>query len=201
MIQTGADVTAIHMTETEEKILDAAIRTFLRFGARKASMNDIAQAAGVSRQTLYDAFGGKDGLIRASIRIVTDRNLAGVRARLAGVTGLSDQLDIYFQETIVKSFELMQTAGDMDDLISGHNEAGKEEIASSHLRHEALIEELFTPYDTVLRESGLTAAQQSHLVVTAVMGFKYGAKSREDLDELLMLLKANVLSMVSNRAV
>ena len=59
------------MTETEEKILEAAIRTFLRYGARKPAMNDIAKAAGVSRQTLYDLFGGKEELIRASTRSIS----------------------------------------------------------------------------------------------------------------------------------
>lgn len=184
------------MTETEERILNAAIQTFVRYGVRKASMNDIAQAAGVSRQTLYDAFGGKDGLIRASIRIVTDRNLARVRQRLDGITALSEQLDIYFEETVVKSFELLQTAGDMEDLISGHNEAGREEIALSHARHEALIAELLTPHAAALSARGLTAKTQAHFLVTTVMGFKYGAKSSEDLDDLLMALKATILCVI-----
>ncbi|MBO9407846.1 TetR/AcrR family transcriptional regulator [Shimia sp. R9_1] len=181
------------MTETEEKILNAAIQTFVRYGARKASMNDIAHAAGVSRQTLYDAFGGKDGLIRASIRIVTDRNLAQVRAALEGTAELSDQLDTYFANTIVKSFELLQTAGDMEDLISGHNTAGKEEIERSHARHEKLIAELLAPYEREIQRNGLTVTQQAHFIVTTVMGFKNGAKTREDLNSLLMALKASVL--------
>ena len=192
MSQTDAIPATGGMTETEEKILDAAIRMFLRYGARKASMNDIARAAGVSRQTLYDAFGGKDGLIRASIRIVTDRNLAKVSARLEGVTDLSAQLDVYFQETILPSYELLQTAGDMEDLISGHNEAGKDEIARSHTRHEALVAELLGPH-----QGEAAAARQAHFIVTVAMGFKYGAKSREDLEDLLKTLKQNTLCQLT----
>lgn len=188
------------MTETEEKILNAAIHTFVRYGARKASMNDIAQAAGVSRQTLYDAFGGKDGLIRTSIRVVTDRNLQQVRAQLEGITELPDQLEIYFAETIIKSFELLQTAGDMEDLISGHNAAGKDEIERSHARHEALIAELLAPYGLQIQKSGLTVERQAHFIVTTVMGFKYGAKTREDLDDLLAALKANILCLTQGGA-
>ena len=188
------------MTETEEKILNAAIQTFVRYGERKASMNDIAQAAGVSRQTLYGAFGGKDELIRASIRIVTDRNLAQVRARLEGVTELSEQLDIYFAETIVKSFELLQTAGALEDVISGHNAAGKDEIERSHARHKALIAELLAPYGPGIQKGGLTVERQAHFIVTTVMEFKYGAKKREDLDDLLAVLKANVLSVTQGGA-
>ena len=183
------------LTETEEKIIDAAIRTFVRYGARKTSMADIAAAAGVSRQTLYDSFEGKDGLIRASIRSVTDRNLSRVRERLGEAKGLAEQLDVYFAETIVKSFELLQTAGDAEDLITGHNEAGKDEIARSHERHEALVAELLQPYAKKLAEKGLTVRQQAHFLVTVVMGLKYGAKSPEDLDELLGILKSNCLAV------
>ena len=45
-------------TETEARIVAAAIQCFVRYGARKTSMADIATAAGVSRQTLYDSFDG-----------------------------------------------------------------------------------------------------------------------------------------------
>lgn len=183
------------LTETEERIIDAAILTFVRYGARKTSMADIAEAAGVSRQTLYDSFEGKDGLIRASIRTVTNRNLSRVRERLEDGGSLADQLDVYFAETIVKSFELLQTAGDAEDLITGHNEAGKDEIARSHERHEALVIELLLPYAKNLAEKGLTVGQQAHFFVTVVMGLKYGAKSREDLDDLLGTLKANCLAL------
>lgn len=184
------------LTDTEEKIVAAAIGCFVRFGARKTSMNDIAAEAGVSRQTLYDLFGGKDELIRASIRTITDRNLAMVRTRLAECTTLSEKLDVYFAETVIKSFEMLQTAGDAEDLITGHNEAGKDEIARSHHRHELLIKELFEPYDEAFESKGLSVPQQAHFFVTVVMGLKYGAQNREDLDNLLAALKANFLAGV-----
>ena len=97
----------MEMSETELKIVEAAIRTFVRYGARKTAMADIAQEAKVSRQTLYDVFGGKDELIIASIRHITDQNLSRVNERLGEADSLEDQIDIYFAETIIKSFELL----------------------------------------------------------------------------------------------
>lgn len=191
------DMTVKPLTETEEKSIAAAIRCFVRFGARKTSMNDIAAEAGVSRQTLYDLFGGKDEMIRASIRTITDQNLALVRQRLAECNTLSEKLDVYFEETVIKSFELLQTARDAEDLITGHNAAGKDEIERSHKRHEALVQGLLEPYSKSVEQRGLTVSQQAHFVVTVIMGLKYGAKSREDLDILLMALKANCLSEIN----
>lgn len=188
--------TPIPLTETEEKIIDAATRCFVRFGARKTSMNDIAADAGVSRQTIYDLFGGKDELICASIRKITNENLAEVRRLADAHEALAEKLDVYFAQTIEKSFEMIATAGDPEDLISGHNKAGKAEIARSHARHEALIVEFLKPHESRLLSAGMTVEVQAHFLVTVAMGFKYGATDIADLRGLLESLKANCLSII-----
>lgn len=187
---------AAPMTETEEKILAAAIRTFLRYGARKTSMNDIAKAAGVSRQTLYDLFGGKEELIRASTRLITDQKLAMVRERLSDGMSLADKLEVYFEETIVESFELLKAAGDAEDLIAGYHEVGKEAIAESHDRHTQLVEEMLSPYAERLAVHALTPRKQAQLLVTVTMGLKAGVETRAELDDVLNTLKINCLSLV-----
>ena len=183
------------MGDTEEKIVEAAIRTFVRFGARKTAMADIAEAAGVSRQTLYATFGGKDELIVASIRTVTERSLAEVRDGLKGCSTLSERLDVYLGGTVVKSFELLQSSGDAEDLISGHNQAGRSEIARSHERHEVLLAEILAPNADRIDASGHSVQQLAHFIVTVGMGFKHGAANREDLDGLCRTLKNAVLAI------
>ena len=46
-------------------ILDAAQRVFEQYGARRANVEDVARAAGVSRSTLYRAYPNKDVLLEA----------------------------------------------------------------------------------------------------------------------------------------
>ncbi len=186
------------MGDTEEKIVEAAIRTFVRYGARKTAMADIAEAAGVSRQTLYATFGGKDELIVASIRAVTERSLADVREGLKGCATLSERLDVYLLGTVVKSFELLQNAADAEDLISGHNEAGRTELARSHERHEALLAEILAPDTERIDASGHTVQELAHFIATAGKGFKYGASNREDLDGLCRTLKNAVLAIADS---
>jgi DNA-binding transcriptional regulator YbjK len=48
-----------------DHILDAALPVFVRYGFRKASMSDIARAAGISRASLYLSFNSKEELFRA----------------------------------------------------------------------------------------------------------------------------------------
>ncbi len=49
-------------------ILEAAQKVFLREGFALASMETIAQEAGVSKQTVYNHFGGKEELFRAFVQ-------------------------------------------------------------------------------------------------------------------------------------
>lgn len=184
-------------TETEAKIVQAAIQCFIRYGARKTSMADIASIAGVSRQTLYDSFEGKDGLIRAAIRFVTDQSLERVRQGTAEKTSLGDKLDVYFTHTVIASFELLQEAVDIEDLMSGHNSAGKAEIHDAHRRHEVLMASLLAPYEAGLKRHGLTVEGQAHFLITVIMDLKYNAETREDLDGLLHSLKTAALAVTA----
>ena len=46
-------------------ILEAARRVFEQYGARRANVEDVARAAGVSRSTLYRAYPNKEALLEA----------------------------------------------------------------------------------------------------------------------------------------
>ena len=52
-------------------ILDAAERVFTQYGARRANVEDVAKAAGISRSTLYRAYPTKEALLKA----VLDREI------------------------------------------------------------------------------------------------------------------------------
>ncbi|MFG2920376.1 TetR/AcrR family transcriptional regulator [Streptomyces sp. NPDC048305] len=66
------------MPTAREALLDAARSALSRQPWTSVRMVDVAARAGVSRQTLYNEFGGKDGLARALIRRAADDYLAGV---------------------------------------------------------------------------------------------------------------------------
>jgi AcrR family transcriptional regulator len=50
-----------------EAILDAARAVFEQYGARRANVDDVAAAAGVSRSTLYRRFASKEDLLGAVV--------------------------------------------------------------------------------------------------------------------------------------
>ncbi|MET7606978.1 TetR/AcrR family transcriptional regulator [Streptomyces avermitilis] len=71
------------MPAARESLLDAAYTALARRPWSAVRMVDVAAVAGVSRQTLYNEFGTKEGLARALVRREADAYLAGVERALA----------------------------------------------------------------------------------------------------------------------
>ena len=73
-------------------ILDAAQHVFEQYGARRANVEDVARAAGISRSTLYRAYPNKDALLDAVLMrqfdeflVELDRVASGLSPREAVV--------------------------------------------------------------------------------------------------------------------
>ncbi|OXS31407.1 TetR/AcrR family transcriptional regulator [Streptomyces sp. XY006] len=80
------------MPAARESLLDAAFAALARRPWSAVRMVDVAAAAGVSRQTLYNEFGSKDGLARALVRREADGYLAGVDRALAAHSDPRDRI-------------------------------------------------------------------------------------------------------------
>ena len=59
----------------EAAVIAAAVRVFWRHGYAAASISDLTEATGLSRSSLYQRFGDKDGLFREALRAYTERVL------------------------------------------------------------------------------------------------------------------------------
>lgn len=78
------------MPTAREALLDAALTALTTLPWTAVRMVDVAAVAGVSRQTLYNEFGSKDGLARALVRRAADRYLAGVESALIAHGGTGE---------------------------------------------------------------------------------------------------------------
>ncbi|WP_445526401.1 TetR/AcrR family transcriptional regulator [Streptomyces cyslabdanicus] len=80
------------MPAARESLLDAAYTALTRRPWPAVRMVDVAAAAGVSRQTLYNEFGSKEGCARALVRREADGYLAGVERALTAPTDPRERL-------------------------------------------------------------------------------------------------------------
>ena len=81
-----------------EAILVAATAAFLRYGFKKTSMDDVARAAGVSRQGLYLYFDTKDLLFRESLQHLVSHLISAARA-------VAEDGNLSLRDRLVGAFE------------------------------------------------------------------------------------------------
>jgi AcrR family transcriptional regulator len=89
-----------------ESLLDAAADLLVERGYRAVRMRDVASAAGVSRQTVYNEFGDKWGLAQAVVIRDNERYLDGIDAVL------SEHADLYSAVVAAVMFTLETSADD-----------------------------------------------------------------------------------------
>lgn len=61
-----------------EAALDQAMETFWRKGFKATSIQDLVEAMGINRGSLYDTYGGKEQLFQAALDRYCERNIAGL---------------------------------------------------------------------------------------------------------------------------
>lgn len=185
------------MTDKERQIASAALRVFSRYGLKRATMNDVAEEAGVVRQTLYNVFANKDEVIHGTLLFYTEMLRARTLEDWSEAADLAAKIDILFEHNVMTPFDAVQASPDAGDLESGSHAAAKTALDISGRELRALLLDLFTPFDAALVRSGQTPATFSTFVEATMMGLKHSTQDRAALVQNLASLKAVVLSMTA----
>jgi AcrR family transcriptional regulator len=87
--------------DREQQLLAVAEEVFASVGVQAASMDEIAERAGISKPVVYDHFGSKDGLLAAVVESIGERlhevTLAATATAPTPERALSAGLTAYFE--------------------------------------------------------------------------------------------------------
>jgi AcrR family transcriptional regulator len=83
--------------ERREQILEVAVQVFAKNGYHGTSMNEVAEAAGVTKPVLYQHFVSKQGLYLALLDEVGNRMSTAIAKATAGATNGKTQTELGFQ--------------------------------------------------------------------------------------------------------
>lgn len=185
------------MKNREEHIIEAAIQLFLRYGVKRTGMNDIAEEADISRQTLYKAFTNKDAVLQATIRLLADRVVADIKAGLTKANNLDEQLDVIFKHIAIEHFDLMRSSPNAEDIVAGFNASSQDELEAGAKRNIELISRVLEFHVSEIEKSGLSVGQLADFIQRMATAAKYNALNRKHLLSLLAALKVAVLKITS----
>ena len=162
-----------------DKIVDAAIRCFERFGPQRTSMNDIADEAGISRRTLYRQFDDRPALVAE----ILERRLSELHASVLAHLATYDDIE----EALVEGSLFSVEAGESDDLVSEivrHEHAGTPERFLLRV-NETIAASVLESWSTVLERGRSEGRVRTDLsdqrVVELVMTVQTVALLRDDL--------------------
>lgn len=96
--------------ESKQEIIVAAARCFEQYGPQRTSMDDIAEAAGISRKTLYRVFDDRPKLIQAILQWRWAKIAKEMQSRIAKAT--------CFEEALLEGSVIAVTAARNDKLAN-----------------------------------------------------------------------------------
>jgi len=166
-----------------EAVYEATATVFAQYGFRRTTMNDIAQAAGISRPALYLMFDNKENLFQGLAAFRLDQAIEQALGVLAGGGDTNERIiaallvfERIFYEPIADSphgAELMDISQSlasesmMKDIVRLHSalaktlsdaeQAGEVNFENSPLKPKAFVELLFTGLNGVKKKASNTA--------------------------------------------
>ena len=184
------------MNKRDAHILESALAVFARYGTRKTTMNDIAQEAGVARQTLYNAYASKDDVLRAAVRYYAEMTYSTVTEAWGASQSIEQKLDRFFECVPLKWYDAVQDAPDAADLIDGIHKTAGEELKSVGEKWKATLADLFKEHapQTSVRSPGHT--EIAEYFYSTALNAKYSADTRQVLEVRLQILKASTLALL-----
>jgi AcrR family transcriptional regulator len=170
--------------ERRTALLEAAIAVFARYGYRKAAMDQVARAAGLSRQGLYLHFPSKEALFRQVIAYLLDRALGDALAALTAAKRplgerLVDGLDAMYGQYVEglgatpHIAELIETSSRLVGSLIADQERTFRDAMAKQLQHQRN------------QAAGLSAVQLADLLEAVAYGLKHRLHSRADFRQQL----------------
>ena len=187
----------MNLTETEQKYARAALAVFQRYGVRKATMEEIAAEAGVSKPTLYATIRNKDAALGVAIRFAKGAAIKAVEDEWAGAENLSRKMDIFFDRLVLAGFDMLHASPDASAFETALGDASKSAIAVTRQAEVDAVAQLIAQAKGLAKLDISPGAFASFFVASA-MNAKRQAQSREELEDYLAVLKVLAHRAIEN---
>jgi AcrR family transcriptional regulator len=187
-----------------DRILDAAMLVFRRHGFRRSSIEQAAEAAGLTRQALYHHFKSKEALFRAVIEQLYANALAAeIAAANAGEKAGGSLADILVAQVTGRLRQFIASfdgSPHIEELFSAHLVQARDlyqKYAGFYAEQgAATIERVCRKQRLVLAE-GMTSRDFARCIEMAINGTKSAHPSMQPADAFLRDLETMLRTLVA----
>ncbi|MGC6517676.1 MAG: TetR/AcrR family transcriptional regulator [Candidatus Puniceispirillaceae bacterium] len=178
------------MNAKDTLIAKAGLAQFARYGWRKMTMQDVADAAGISRQTLYNRVSHKEELLRLVVHYYLTDNIERCRIATDQATTIEAATDALIAHFLTEAWQTLQAMPETENIEMASNAIISQEVANATKLKTALIS------DVIARlTKAKNANEMADFFYASLTGIKSFAKTQDQLDQLSAILKQSLTDL------
>jgi len=187
-----------------DRILDAAMQVFRRHGFQRSSIEQTAEAAGLTRQALYHHFESKQALFRAVIEHVHEGAVAAEQAAVSAAEsqgrGLADILVAGLTARMKEFIASFDGSPHVEEIFSEHLLQARDlyqKYAAQYAAQLAALIERVCRKQSIALAKGISAAELARCIEMAMHGAKTANPGMQPPEAFLRDLDVMVRMLVS----
>lgn len=188
-------------TQKNKQILDAALPVFCRYGFRKTSMRDIAEAAGISRAALYLHFKNKEDVFHSGSTRAHVEVMQKVEAALAAESNVVAKIEGALGAFQLGLIEPISGSEHWQELFAANMTLAGDIAQEFRAKLLSLLEQALAHADATgeidLKAVDAQPAELANMIVSTMDGLKYtqgvGSRLRDGIALFMRLLGAALL--------
>lgn len=178
-----------------QQILSAALGIFFMYGYKRVSMNEIAEAAGISRPGLYLHFKSKEEVFNAAILQFADGLIEEISKGIASRKTIEEKVRYVFEVWTIQRFDLTLKSPEAKEVSDSSYAFARETLDQSYEKLESVLASILNGHVTCsANKKALSAERMAHILTSAVRGFKLVANSATELRKLIRDLVVIILA-------
>lgn len=186
------------MDERAKKITEAGIVVISRYGVTRVTVDDVAQEAEVSRQTVYNAFANRTALLAAIVRRHWELKWEAIDAAYKDAPDLPCALDILLEKLIVEPWETMEIMPNAKEFMIELMTTLSDEMKEVQTYSTEKLRDCLAPYSCSLESHDLTPDALADYIHRSIASMAPGIHDRYQMLSFVATMKALMLCVLTS---
>jgi len=181
--------------DKKQRIINTAKTVFLKYGYGRVTMNDLAQAAGISRPALYLVFSKKEDEFRAVVRQMAREVAGDVNEGLGAIKSPMDKLKFVCEVWMVRPFDWLSQSPEAREVFESSHDFAQEAVTEAMCLFEGDLKSVIDLFPKGALAKGISHKRAAHLLAGAIAGIKKTSRNSSELREKIHDLITMVIRM------
>jgi len=179
--------------DKRRRVISAAKAVFLKYGYGRVTMNDLAQAAGISRPALYLIFSKKEEVFRGVVRELARETADEVRQGLGAIPSPVDKLKFVCEVWMVRPFDWITQSPETREVYDSTHAFARDVVEESLTLFERELASAMSRLPKGALPRGISPGHAARLLAAAIVGLKTRCRNSAELRDEIHALIATMI--------